>query len=191
MKQEQAVVVGSLSDVAAKSGMSIAESFISATAIILVDVSGSMHTRDSRGSKSRYDVALDELAVLQRTMPGRLAVIAFSDGAIFVPGGVPSCLAGGTDVAAALRFAKVADVPDMRFFLISDGEPNDAAEALAVAATFTARIDTIFVGPERGDRGRDFLERLAAATGGQSATAECVKELAETTKRMLLEEAHR
>ncbi len=180
------IVVGSLADVATRNGQSIAESFVSAEAVILVDVSGSMMGRDSRGGKSRYDVALDELAALQRSMPGKLAVIAFSDSALFVPGGVPPLLGLGTDVAGALQFAKVADVPGMRFFLISDGEPDDERKALDVAKTFAAHIDTIYVGPESDPIGRACLQRLAKATGGQSATADRVCELATTAQRMLL-----
>jgi hypothetical protein len=180
-----AIVVGSLADVATRNGQDIAESFVNADAVIICDVSGSMMDRDSRGGKSRYDVALDELATLQRSMPGKLAVIAFSGETLFVPGGAPPMLGGGTDVAGALKFAKMADVPGMRFFLISDGEPDSARDALDVAKTFKAHIDTIYVGSEARPTGREFLRKLAAATGGQTATADCVKELATVTTKLL------
>lgn len=180
-----AIVTGSLADVATSSNQSLAESFMTAEAVILVDVSGSMSDRDSRGGKSRYEVALEELAALQRAMPGKLAIIAFSDDAVFIPGGAPPLLGMGTDVAGALRFAKCADVPGMRFFLISDGEPDSSDAALDVAETFRARIDTIYVGPETRLTGRTFLRMLAKATGGQSATADCVRELAAVTTRLL------
>ena len=186
MNRQVTVVPGSLSDVSAKGGQSLAESFITAEAVILVDVSGSMGAHDSRGGRTRYDVALAELAALQGSMPGRLAVIAFSDEPQFVPGGVPPYLAGDTDLAAGLQFAKVADVAGMRFIVISDGEPNSEERALAVAATFTNRIDTVFVGPEAFPQGRRFLERLAAAHGGQSVTADRANELASQAARLLL-----
>ena len=184
-----AITVGSIADLAAKSGTSLAESFISCDAVVIIDVSGSMGAHDSRGNKSRYDVALEELAALQEALPGKIGVIAFSDDAHFIPGGVPPFLGSGTDLTAALRFAKVADVPDMRFFVISDGEPDDERAAMAVAQTYSNRIDTIYVGPERHPRGRDFLARLAQATGGQNVTADRVMELADTIETLLLKGA--
>lgn len=186
MSENNAVVIGSLSDVAVRQGATIAESFIGAEAVILVDVSASMSEHDSRNGLSRYDVALEELAALQRDLPGKIAVIAFSDYALFIPGGQPPFMATNTNVATALQFAKVADVPGIRFFLISDGEPDNAAEALAVARTFKARIDTIFVGPEWAPHGRRFLQDLAAVANGQSVTAERVQALAAKTETLLL-----
>ncbi len=185
--RQTAIVQGSLSAVAQRDGKSLAESFLNANAVIIVDTSGSMRTCDSRGGKPRYDVALQELAQLQLHMPGKLAVIAFSDNTIFCPGGQPPLLGGGTDLAGALRFAKVADVPGMRFVVISDGQPDDEREALAVAQTYTNRIDTIFVGPENDwHGGRSFLQRLAAASGGQHIAADRVQELASKTEQLLL-----
>lgn len=187
---QTAIVPGSLSAIAQRDGQSLAESFLNADAVIIVDVSGSMTTQDSRGDRSRYDVAIEELAQLQAHMPGKLAVIAFSDHTMFCPGGQPpdvGVLGTGTNLVDALRFAKVADVPGMRFIVISDGEPNDGREALAVAKTYSNRIDTIFVGPENDwHSGRAFLQRLAAASGGQHIAADRVQELASKTERLLL-----
>jgi hypothetical protein len=69
-----AIVVGSVADVAAKSGMSIAEAFISVEAVAIVDVSGSMSSADSRGGQRRYDVACQELTKLQAAMPDRYKI---------------------------------------------------------------------------------------------------------------------
>ncbi|MCG3145993.1 MAG: hypothetical protein HONDAALG_03772 [Gammaproteobacteria bacterium] len=73
-------------------------------------------------------------------------------------------------VAGALRFVKPFDVDGTRFLVVSDGEPDSAIDALAEAAKFAGRIDTIYVGPESGE-GREFLARLARGAGGRSATA--------------------
>lgn len=183
-----AIVPGSLSSMATQNGISLAETFIGCDAIVIVDVSGSMDVRDSRGGQSRYDVALEELAALQQALPGKIAVIAFSSSPVFVPGGVPPFLGASTNLAGALQFAKVADVPsgDMRFFIISDGEPDERDAALHVAKTYHNRIDTIYVGPESYPRGRDFLMQLAATSGGQSVTADRVQELARVTQQLLL-----
>ena len=47
-----AIIQGSMSAIAKQSGKSIAETFINANAIIIVDTSGSMHATDSRGPAS-------------------------------------------------------------------------------------------------------------------------------------------
>jgi len=179
------IIQGSMSAIAKQSGKSIAETFINANAIIIVDTSGSMHATDSRGGKSRYDVACAELKHLQGSLPGKLALLSFSDNVQFCPSGVPFDFGGGTDLAKALKFAKIADLASgMRFIVISDGEPNDESEALAIAKTYRNRIDTIFVGPE-GGMGQAFLNHLAKASGGQGVTADRVKELADTTQKLL------
>lgn len=180
------VATGSMADVATKGNTSVAESFVSCDAVVVIDVSSSMKTRDGHDNQRRYDVACAELAELQRTLPGRVAVIAFSDTVIFVPGGLPPMIGGGTDLAAALQFAKVADVPDMRFIIISDGEPNDEHAALDVASRYTNRIDTIYVGPREWPAGQAFLQRLANASGGASVTADRAAELADRIETLLL-----
>lgn len=182
-----ALVKGSLSAIAQQSGKSLAESFIHCDAVVIVDTSGSMQGRDAPGGKSRYQAAIAELTALQEAMPGKLAVLSFSSTVEFCPAGVPTFLGGGTDVAGALQFARIADVPGMTFFLISDGEPNNEAAALDVARTFSNKINTIFVGPEQwGQAGRDFLRRLAEATGGQSEVAELTRALGSTVQRLML-----
>ena len=180
------VVVGSLSAVAKSNKTSIAESFVDVEAVVLIDVSGSMNTNDARDGQSRYDVAVQELGELQRAMPGEIAIIGFSSDAEFSPGGVPSYSGGSTDLAKALRLAKLADVAGVRFIVISDGQPNSEREALDVAFGFTAPIDTIFVGPETDTQGRDFLSRLAQKHQGRSVLASHAKELAGTVKTLLL-----
>ena len=178
------IIQGSLGAVAQQSGKSIAESFVNADCIIIVDTSSSMGQHDSRGGKSRYEVACEELKTLQGSMQGKLAILSFSDDVIFCPNGIPFNYEGMTDLAKALKFAKMGDVTGMRFIVISDGEPNDEDKALAVAKTYKNRIDTIYVGPENGD-GQKFLQRLAKASGGQGVTSAQVKELESTVKHLL------
>jgi len=162
-----AMITGSVGAVAQREGRPLAESFLSVDAIILVDVSGSMASHDAPDGRSRYKAACDELATIQAANPGKVAVVGFSDRVEFSPGGVPTFQSGGTDMAAALRFVKVADGLGIKLILLSDGMPNDEASTLTVARTFDAKIDTVYIGPERG-RGQAFLQRLAAATGGRS-----------------------
>lgn len=181
-----ALVPGSIGAIAKSKRTSIAETFVNADVVIIVDTSGSMHLTDSRGGKSRYDVALEELATLQNTNPGKLAVIAFSNTTVFVPSGQPPMLGGGTDLAGALRFTKMADTGDIRFVIVSDGEPDDAQAALEVAATYKGRIDVVYVGPEDHPAGREFLTRLAQSKGGQAVTAKQATQLAAQTQKLLL-----
>lgn len=182
-----AIVQGSLRAIATQSGKSLAESFLSCDIIVIVDVSGSMKSEDSRGGKSRYAVACEELAGLQRSLPGKVAVISFSDSTEFCPAGVPGNGGGGTNMEGALKFVKIADnIPDMKFFLISDGEPADEEITLKVAKTFKNHISTIFVGPEYETSGREFLAKLAAATGGTTMLAAQAKELKTGIEKLLL-----
>ena len=184
MKNKTAIIPGSLTDIAAKQNVSIAESFVDCDVLVIVDVSGSMAVMDSRDGQKRYDVALQELEELQRTLPGKLAILAFSNVVIFVPSGKPPFLGMGTNLAGALKFARMADVPGMRFFVISDGIPDNQQAALAEAAKIKASINCIYVGPEGGP-GQRFLEQLASANQGVFGTADRVKNLAAITAKML------
>ncbi len=171
------VLQGSIGAIAQQSGKSLAESFISADVIAIIDTSGSMASTDSRDGKSRYTVACEELAALQNSLPGKIAVISFSSDVQFCPSGVPFQYGAGTDLVRALQFCKVADVTGMQFVLVSDGEPDQPEKCIEVAKTYQNRIDVIYVGPERFPTGRDFLVKLASATGGKAVTADRAVEL--------------
>lgn len=186
MLDAQHIVVGSLGAIAKQNGQSLAQTFLSCEVVCLVDTSGSMGAHDGGNGQTRYERACSELAVLQGDLPGKIGVISFSDGTMFCPNGTPFDFGGGTDLAGALQFAKVADVPGaMRFIVISDGEPDDPAAALAIASNYHNRIDTIFCGPENG-HGREFLRRLAKASGGSHVTAEAAKALASSVQKLLV-----
>lgn len=179
------IVKGSLTDIAASNGHSLAQTFVNAEVVVLVDTSGSMGTHDSRGGRKRYDVACEELAALQGNLPGKIAVLSFSQATMFCPDGKPFNQGGGTDLAGALKFARVADVPGMRFIVISDGQPDSPSAALAEAKRYQNRIDVIYVGPESNPHGRDFLAQLAAASGGQVVTADRAQNLLAATQKLL------
>lgn len=180
------LVYGSLRDVATREHKSIAETFLSVDALILIDTSLSMDDHDCPGGRRRYDVACEQLIRLQREIPGKVGVISWNSSARFCPGGLPVAPDGSTDLAEALKFAKPADGCGIRLILISDGEPNNETSALDAARAFTSPIETIYIGPEHG-LGRDFLRRLAEATGGK-AVSQSVKDIANlsTTVKGLL-----
>jgi hypothetical protein len=200
-----AIIPGSLGAIAAQSGATLAQSFMQADAIVIVDTSSSMGEPDADGparpaytaswdkgfqprpqtGRTRYQAACDELAKLQASLPGRIAVVSFSTTVQFCPGGVPTNLQGGTNMAEALAFVRPADGCGMTFFLISDGEPHDPDRTLAEARKFSDPITTIFVG---SGPGAAFLARLAALTGGTSTTKQ-IPQLAAHIGGLLAEKA--
>lgn len=180
-----AIVKGSVSQIAQATGASLAAIWVDVEVVVLIDCSGSMATPDSVGGRTRHEQACRELETLQGANPGKIGVIAFNSYSVFRPGGVPMHPAGGTDLAAALQYAKVADVPGVRFVLISDGEPNEERAALQMAQSYKARIDCIYVGSEAQPFGRDFLRRLSEASGGGLVTAGAAIGLANAVQRLL------
>ena len=182
-----AITTGSLAAISRGKNLTLAESFLSVDALLVVDMSGSMGAHDAPGGLSRYEAAERELKQLQTSMPGKIAVVAFSSSVQFCPGGIPPRLGGGTDMAAALRFVQAADGV-AQIVLISDGLPDSEHQTLAVAGEFEHKIDTVYIGPESGwdAHGRNFLERLAAATGGKSMKSAAPGLLKEQVESLLL-----
>ena len=168
------ITKGSIADIMNKENISLAESFLTCDCIILFDVSGSMWEEDGTGI-TRFNRGLKELKDIQASLPGKVAIVQFADHPDFMPGGVPSMFVSGsgTDLTAALRYIQIADsIPDMRFIIISDGEPNNPLTAMTVAENFSNQIDTIYIGPEDDHRdGRGFLRRLALRSGGKPVTS--------------------
>lgn len=186
MTNTNAIVPGSLAAVARSAGMSLAESFLNCEVICLIDQSGSMAAPDAPGGRTRFDAADDELRRLQANHPGQVAVVSFSEHVQFCPSGVPDREGHTTDMVAALTFVRVADGAT-RIVLISDGEPDEPRKTLATAAKFTSPIHTIYIGPEDDhDGGRKFLQRLAAATGGQMFQSSAPGLLASSVDELLL-----
>jgi len=181
----KSIVKGSLADVAAQQHQSLAQTFVNAECVVIVDTSGSMSAQDSKNGQSRYDVACSELAQLQTSLPGKIAVLSFSSMTVFCPDGKPAFLGESTNLADALTFAKVADLPGMRMIVISDGEPDQPEKCFAVAKTYKAKIDVIFVGPENLPAGRNFLAKLASISGGQVVTADRAQGLLLATQKLL------
>ena len=75
----RAITAGSLASISKKENLSLAESFLSVDAILVVDMSGSMAANDAPGGISRYEAAEKELRQLQSSMPGKVAVVGRID----------------------------------------------------------------------------------------------------------------
>lgn len=181
------IIKGSLTAITKDKNIGLAEAFLNADTVILVDTSGSMADRDyvDGDTSTRYERACRELTKLQNNLEGRIAVISFSTTAMFCPDGKPYNLCAGTNLAEALRFVCVADGVVDRFIVISDGYPDDGQSALAEARKFTTAIDTIYIG-EPGSSGEDFLKRLAQAHRGQSSTLQGGINIAKNVERLML-----
>lgn len=177
------IVTGSIADLAQKNNQSIAETFLSCDCVVLIDVSGSMNSEDGTG-KTRYNRACEALKNLQASLPGKIAVVRFSDQVVFEPSGVPFFEGSGTDLAGGLQFIKMADVPEMHFVVISDGEPNDRQSALSIAKTFSNKIDVIFIGNELDHAAIQFMNGLAQISGGEQITADSAQ-IAEAARLLL------
>lgn len=173
----QQLVKGSLRAVARKQKLTLAETFLSVDALVLVDVSGSMAERDVPMDgenlfgfgRSRYDEAQRQLVNLQESLPGKVGVVQFSSRVKFRPSGILLFDAEGTDLLAALSFVKPADGCGIKLVVISDGYPNDPKRTLDLAATFTTHIDTVFIGSPNDGMGKSFMAELAQVSGGISA----------------------
>ena len=165
------LVVGSIAQIAQRDNVNIADAFMGCEAVLIVDCSSSMGTRDCRGSRMRWEVAVEELRKLQEKNPGKIAIICFNYDAMFCPTGIPTRPDGGTALHKALEFSRVADSIDgMKFVVISDGEPDDSKLALREARMYRNNISAIYCGPEDEYDGRRFLERLCNEAHGTMVT---------------------
>lgn len=129
---------------------------------LLIDVSGSMHST-MRNGKQRID-ALREVVRDIKSKRTDVRMIAFGgrEGSAYEVQAVPDA-GGGTPLRQAIDLGKKLEAG--RAIVISDGEPEDPLGCLESAKTFGGQIDVVFVG-DPGERGEEFLRRLAEATGG-------------------------
>lgn len=181
----QAIAVkGSLQESQKKRDVTFAEAFLTVEAICVVDISASMGVADVgvEGLRSRWDEANQQLAKLQARFPGKLAVVAFSDYAQFCPSGVLPFIQSSTNMLGALQFVAPADGVGIKFIMVSDGSPDDPQGTLAYASQMQSPIDAIYIGTDPG--GKEFMEKLAAATRGRSIT-KGVSLLEESVVRLL------
>lgn len=127
--------------------------------VILADVSSSM--ADQAGGARKIDILRDALNAL----PNDCRLVSFAS----MPRDVASAAdlpvpAGGTALDRALDHA--AKYRPRRTIVISDGEPDNEADAEAAAQRLSGTIDVIYCGPDSNRRAIDFLRRLARGTGG-------------------------
>lgn len=188
VKRDYSIVEGSIADVAARENIGLEEALMGAKVIVILDVSGSMDTPDAGEGMRRHDRAEIDLRRIQGEYPGQVALICFSSDVVFCPTGVPDRMNSMTDMARALEFVFPFDGTDTRFYLISDGEPNDEESTLRVARRFKTPISTIYIGPHDATWAIEFLKRLSSLTGGRHVDADKIAELYDPAKRFLLQD---
>lgn len=182
----KSIIQGSQQDLANQQGKPLAESFLSAEMLIILDNSGSMGMSDTPQRITRVELAQQHLTTLQGKHHGKVALICFADKVEYSPSGYIIPVGGSTDLTSALQFAKMADGIGLKILLISDGSPNNQDSALRVARTYESKIDVIYCGSETSTHGHDFLQRLAAVTGGQFFKSENAGELLDNAETLLL-----
>ena len=130
---------------------------------VLADVSGSMGDADggSRERKTRFQLLQEALAGL----PPDVLVISFDNDVCELPSARHLRLLGGS-TALHLAIDAATKHSPVRTIVISDGEPDNEAAALAAADKLTGIIDVVYVGSPSNTRARAFLESLARAGAG-------------------------
>ena len=131
---------------------------------LLIDISGSMG-EPAYGDERKIDalrrVAHDVKKVVDIPMIGFGAY----GGVDFIKSEIPEPQ-GGTPLTEGLRFGMQQGARHL--IVISDGEPDSPFTALQAGEEFKTdggKIDVCYIGPE-GGAGKQFLEKLAALTGG-------------------------
>jgi len=128
--------------------------------VIIADVSMSMASLV--GSRPKIDVLREAATDLRKAYSCRL--ITFSDVAVvdaetIGPPSGSTALHLALDAAIALRPCNT--------LVISDGEPNDAALALACAEKLSGLINTLYIGSESNRSAIEFMQALARRGCGE------------------------
>lgn len=187
------VAPGSLQETAKQSGVPMENMFMSVEHVILLDVSSSMNTKDAGESvenKSRYDLAVEQLESLQKTLPGKIALICYSDQPKFCPGGYPVKEGGATQLKKALDLVKPLAGTGITLFVITDGEDWEPETCLNIVKDNfkETKINAIFIGPENENVENaclKFCQDLSGITGGKAVKTKEIGKFEEDFIRML------
>lgn len=128
------------------------------SAVILADVSASMESEAFDGRRK-----IDLLREAVHAARGHARLVVFSAVAREVEQ-IPEP-ESHTNLSGALEFARAFDPGTT--LVISDGEPDNEAAALAAARRFRGAIDVLYIGPAGNARAIEFMRRLAGAADGR------------------------
>ena len=180
-------IQGSQLDYAQKTGITLAESFLDLEMVILLDVSGSMETKDAPGGKTRSEAAQEALTTIQGNNPGKVGLVCFADYTSYCSDGRIADCGSGTMLEKGLRELRELDDLGIKLVVVCDGEPLDKQKALNEAKKFSSPLNAIFIGPEDDlYGGRAFLQRLVDLSGGQFIQSDAPGMLQDGVERLLL-----
>jgi hypothetical protein len=139
--------------------------------LVLLDVSASM--QESVGTVRKIDLLRNALAAVLPASPA--ALIAFNSAPVRINSlaDLPSP-AGSTALHLALN-AAAASLP-RHTLIVSDGQPDDEAAALAAADRLTGLIDVLYVGADGDAAAIAFMRRLARTGGGRVVVHDVTKQ---------------
>lgn len=138
--------------------------------LIIADVSGSMAER--AGGRTKYDHLKSALDSVMGSTAGA-HLLAFSSHAEECTADTLPPASGGTALHLALEAAPLYKAGHI--IVISDGEPDDEARALAAAGKLPGIIDVIYCGADSNTKAMAFMRALARAGGGRVIVNDLVK----------------
>ena len=150
--------------------------------VLIMDISGSM-SATAWSARRKIDILAEAVANISDAVK-----IAFSSSArILSPTDPVPAPSGTTNLTAAIILAQT--LRPSQTLVISDGQPDDAASALAEARSLTGVINALYVGPDADIAAIKFMSELARVGMGQSQTHDMVRSgpnaLAATAQKML------
>lgn len=136
--------------------------------VILADTSGSMGS-PAWGGRRKIDILRDAVGTVRA--PTDRLVIFSSRAAEVTTIGEPD---GGT--ALHLGLAHIEPWCPSHTLVISDGQPDNEAAAIAQAERLVGIIDVLYVGPDCDKAAMDFMRRLARIGCGRMQSADIAKQ---------------
>lgn len=137
--------------------------------IVILDVSGSM-AAPAWGGYTK--IALLRQAVIDAWTGERLIVFSSRARVIDSPAGIPE---PEDSTAMHEAFALAAQYRPSRTLVVSDGEPDDPAAALAAAEQVSGQIDVLYIGPDSASGAIEFMRRLVRVGCGRMETYDVSK----------------
>lgn len=129
---------------------------VSESQVLILDISGSMAQRISGSSDRKIDIL--ERVVFQLPWQNYHVLLFNSETQWWFGGGMPPP-SGGTAMHLALSVAK--EMRPKTTLVVSDGEPDEDGQALAVAKQITGVINTLYIGSDGNHEAIEFMRKLA------------------------------
>ena len=136
MDKIQKAEQGSIFQTANDKGLKTEEVLMDADVVMMVDQSTSMRGESQEGAQ-------EAVKRLQNQFPGRVVLLEFATFANWKFDGKLTGPSGNTNLCDALEKCLELDDGEMKFFLVSDGAPNDVDGAYDLADHFISPINTV------------------------------------------------